>query len=125
MIDVSVPAMSVTTLIRHAVAHYNERNPHKRPADFAADEKFVSRICVNFLRHACSSYDRNRDFLRGIADDADRTAVGAVIKGRTLRAIADTYPMLAAEAEIQAAVREDARPLTRRRGSAAARVRRA
>jgi hypothetical protein len=107
MIDVSVPAMPVTKLIRDAVAHYNERNPHKPPADFAADETFVSRICVNYLRHACSAYDRNRDFLRGIASDADRAAVGAVIKGRTLRAIANTYPILAAEAEMQA-VREDA-----------------
>jgi hypothetical protein len=109
IVDVSVPTMPVLRLIRLSVAHYNTRNPDKRAADYTSDERFVARICVNYLRHACSSYDAHRDFISDTASPEDRAAVGAVIKGRVLRAIAETYPMLAEEAHRQA-LDEDAKP---------------
>lgn len=109
IVDVSVPAMSLPRLIRLSTAHYNELNPGKRAADFASDEAFMTRICVNYLRHACSGYDSHRDFIRQMASPKDRAEIGAVIKGRILRSIANTYPMLIEEARRQAR-REDTPP---------------
>ncbi|NLU65627.1 hypothetical protein HCA61_25695 [Rhodococcus sp. HNM0563] len=109
IVDVSVPRMTLLRLIRLSTAHYNARNPGKRAADFASDEKFMARICVNYLRHACSAYDAHRDFISDAASPEDRAAVGAVIKGRVLRTIAEAYPTLAAEAHSQA-LREDSKP---------------
>lgn len=107
MIDVAVPVMALPVLIRRAVAHYNARNPGKAAVDYASSQDLIARLCVNYLRHACTRYDANRDFLQGRASHADRAAIGAVIKGRTLRAIAITYPALRDEAQRQAE-REDA-----------------
>lgn len=93
-------------LVREACDHYNDRNPGKRPADpqnVGADPLFVERICVNYLRHALSNYDATRDAIRRLtADPATADQVGAIIKGRTLAAIAEAYPTLAAEARRQA-----------------------
>ncbi len=114
IVDVSVPEMPLTKLIRLSATHYNDRNTGKRAADFASDEQFMARICVNYLRHSCSGYDAHRDFIRAVASPEDRAAVGAVIKGRVLRAIAQAYPMLADEAH-QQALREDTKPAGRRR----------
>ncbi|MBM4568958.1 hypothetical protein [Rhodococcus sp. (in: high G+C Gram-positive bacteria)] len=114
IVDVSVPAIPLPKLIRLSAAHYNDRNRGKRAADFASNERFMARLCVNYLRHSCSGYDEHRDFIRGVASPTDRAAVGAVIKGRVLRAIAQAYPMLADEAHRQA-LREDAKPAGRRR----------
>lgn len=109
MIDVAVPEMALPVLIRRAVAHYNARNPGKAAADYLSSEEFIARICVNFLRHECSIYDQSRDFLQGRASADDRAAVGAVIKGRTLRAIAAAYPALRDEAYRQAGREDHAR----------------
>ncbi|KJR10464.1 hypothetical protein [Gordonia sihwensis] len=118
---IQVPTMSTTQLIRRACDHYNARNPHKRPADpesAAADEAFVARICVNYLRHALSDYDANRDAIRRLTrDPAAQEEVGAIIKARTLVAIAETYPQLMAEARRQAVYTDrtaDAAPPRRR-----------
>lgn len=102
--------MSTVQLIRKSCDHYNDRNPTKRPADpesASADPDFVARICVNYLRHALSAYDSNRDAIRRLTQDpATQEEVGAIIKGRTLAAIAETYPQLGSEARRQA-VRTD------------------
>ncbi|PZT95423.1 MAG: hypothetical protein DI630_24360 [Gordonia sp. (in: high G+C Gram-positive bacteria)] len=105
-IDITVPDMSVTTLARRSIAHYNRRNPTSRPASLASDPDFVGRLMVNFLRHSCSEYDSIRTFLRKHAHGDDHEFVGAVVKGRVLRLIAEKYPMLRAEARSQA-LRED------------------
>lgn len=114
MVDVAVPVMPLPRLIRLSAAHYNARNVGRRAADFSSDEQFIARICVNFLRHQGTGYDSDRDFVSAHASAADRAAVGAVIKGRVLAAIAEAYPQLAAEAYRQAQ-REDAGPPPRRR----------
>lgn len=107
---IQIPVLSLPVLVRHACAHYNQLNPGKRPADprsVRADPLFMERICVNYLRHALSEYDANRDALRRLTSDPGTAQqVGAIIKGRTLAAIAETYPMLAGEARRQA-VRTD------------------
>lgn len=122
---IQVPTMSTTQLIRRSCEHYNDRNPDKRPADpesASTDPAFVARICVNYLRHALSDYDANRDAIRRLTQEpAARDEVGAIIKARTLVAIAETYPQLRAEARRQA-VRTDslaasAAPPRRRRPS--------
>lgn len=107
---IQVPTMSTAALIRKACAHYNDRNPGKRPADpvsAGTDPEFVARICVNYLRHALSDYDANRDAIRRLTPDGDaQDEVGAIVKARTLAAIAQTYPQLGEEARRQA-VRTD------------------
>lgn len=105
-VSVDVPEMSPAQLFRRAIAHYNRRNPGGRPASLDSDPDFICRLSVNFLRHQHSSYDSTRNFLRGIATEDDRAFVGAIIKGRVLRQIALTYPMLRAEA-LKQARRED------------------
>ena len=105
-IDITVPAMSTSSLIKRSIGHYNRRNPD-RPATLDSDETFLLRICVNFLRHRCSEYDSIRSFLRQHAHGDDHEFVGAIVKGRVLRQIATQYPMLRDEARRQAA-REDA-----------------
>lgn len=106
-VTVEVPQMSTSQLFRRSIAHYNRRNPGRRPADLDSDPEFLCRVAVNFLRHQHSSYDSTRNFLRGVATAEDRAFVGAIIKGRVLRQIALTYPMLRPEAKRQAH-REDA-----------------
>ncbi|MDN5757599.1 MAG: hypothetical protein L0H59_03570 [Tomitella sp.] len=110
MVDVAAPAMPLPRLIRLSAAHYNARNPGKRAADYSADERFMARICVNYLRHQGTHYDHDRDFVSAHASAADRAAVGAIIKGRVLAAIAETYPQLAAEAYRQAQREDLGRP---------------
>lgn len=104
-IDITVPAMSTTALIRRSIAHYNRRSP-ARPASLESQPEFLTRLAVNFLRHQCSEYDSLRNFLRQHAHGDDHEFVGAVVKGRVLRLIAAQYPMLRAEARSQA-LRED------------------
>lgn len=104
--DITVPEMSTTALIRRSIAHYNRRNPTSRPASLDSDTDFLCRLMVNFLRHQCSEYDSLRTFLRQHAHGDDHEFVGAVVKGRVLRLIAAQYPMLRSEARAQA-LRED------------------
>lgn len=106
-VSVEVPEMSSSQLFRRAIAHYNRRNPDRRPASLDSDPEFICRLSVNYLRHQHSSYDSTRNFLRGIATKEDQAFVGAIIKGRVLRQIAVSYPMLRGEARNQAR-REDA-----------------
>jgi hypothetical protein len=70
-----------------------------RPADLRSDPNFLSRIMVNFLRHA-ATYDRTRDVL---TKAGDATEAGRIIKIRTLEAIAGRYPFLVKECARQAA----------------------
>lgn len=105
-IEITVPEMSVTTLARRSISHYNRRNPTSRPASLDSEPDFLCRLMVNFLRHQCSEYDSMRTFLRKHAHGDDHEFVGAVVKGRTLRLIAAKYPMLRSEARTQA-LRED------------------
>lgn len=103
---IEIPQMTPVTLLRKACAHYNQLNPHKRPADplqVDADPAFFARIQVNYLRHGTTLYDQNRDALRKLAGNtAARNQIGGIIKARTLAKIAATYPHLAGEAHRQA-----------------------
>lgn len=108
---IQVPTMSTVVLVRRACEHYNAQHPTKPPVDprsLRTRPQFVARISVNYLRHELTSYDGNRDAIRRLTSDPNTAShAGAIIKGRTLAAIAETYPHLAAEARRQA-VRTDA-----------------
>lgn len=114
---IEIPQMTPVVLLRKSCAHYNSQNPGKRPADplrADADPAFFARIEVNYLRHATTNYDRNRDNLRSlITNTAARNQVGGIIKARTLVAIAATYPHLAKEAR-ERALRTDREQAHRR-----------
>lgn len=105
-IEITVPQLSTQALVRQALAHYNRRNPDRRPATLDSDPAFVTRVMVNYLRHRGSEYDSIRTFLRRHAHGDDHAFVGAIVKGRVLRQIAAQYPMLRGEARTQAQ-RED------------------
>lgn len=112
--------MSTARLVRRACEHYNLLHPNKPPADPLTNTSpaFVERLCVNFLRHELSSYDTNRDAIRRLTSDpATAHEAGAIIKARTLQAIAETYPQLYPECRRQAVRtdRLDREPAARRR----------
>lgn len=105
-ITIEVPSMPLVVLVRKACTHYNTMNPSKPPVDPTSptlNPLLVQRLCVNYLRHATTRYDRNRDAVRLMArSQSVRDKVGGIIKARTLAAIAVAYPGLAAEARRQA-----------------------
>ena len=102
-VPIEVPTMPLVMVVRKACAHYNEMHPDKpdvEPSAVPLNPAFVERICVNYLRHSTTRYDRNRDAVRMMADSrAAREEVGGIIKARTLAAIAVAYPTLAAEGQ--------------------------
>lgn len=108
-IDVSVAEMPLGRAVAQARKHYNQRNPHKPPAELDSSDDFLARITVNFLRHVCSHYDAARSFLRSIADEETRQQAGAIIKGRQLADVARKYPELADAAREQS-LSEDRKP---------------
>ena len=100
LVTVQVPQLSNAALLRAAVDSFNRRlKGDARPADLRSDPTFLSRIMVNFLRHA-ATYDRTRDVFTKAGDAAE---AGRIIKIRTLEAIAGRYPFLVKECARQAA----------------------
>lgn len=102
LVTVHVPQLSDAALLRAAVDSFNRRlNDGARPADLGSAPDFLSlsRIMVNFLRHA-ATYDRTRDVF---TKAGEATEAGRIIKIRTLEAIADRYPFLINESARQAA----------------------
>jgi len=66
-----LPEYSQNELIDLACKHYNERTPELAPATPGSHRSFLKRICVNYLRHQCTNYDR------GLSDIfKNRTTIG-------------------------------------------------
>jgi len=101
--EFKVPLLEKEALIDRACHHYNrlwrDRGEYDKAASPASDPTFLERITVNYLRHACSKYERQleRQFGKIGADDA-RLAV----KKKVLATIAEQYPDLATECHRQA-----------------------
>lgn len=100
LVTVHVPQLSDPALLRAAVDSFNRRlKGNAPPADLRSDPQFLSRIMVNFLRHA-ATYDHTRNVF---TKAGKATEAGRIIKIRTLEAIASRYPFLATECARQAA----------------------
>lgn len=98
-VPVTVPSMRLTRAIRNAITNYNEQLPFgARAAHMRSGDAFLSRITVNYLRHA-TRYDNSRNVIRG---SAAAEQAGNIIKRRTLAAIAENYPALSQECARQA-----------------------
>lgn len=94
-VHIKVPTIDKESLIELACASYNEW--HDRFSDLFvkaspdSDEKFISRICVNYLRHQCTMYEKDLDKIFG--------AVGVqeahdILKKRVNDAIFEKYQWL-------------------------------
>jgi len=104
-VPVSVPLMDRDRLIYRACQHYNERAAWRDgewTANPDADEGFLYRITVNYLRHELTDYEAELDSLRGLIGRAEASRL---IRARILGAIAEAYPWLAGECRRQKAER--------------------
>jgi hypothetical protein len=111
-LQIHVRKMPEHELVRRAIASYNafheelsfERDWDFDPARPTSDPTFLARIAVNFLRHHCTSYDRQ---LERVAGQVGVHEAVVVIRRRVYAAIAASYPEYAAECARQLAFRED------------------
>jgi hypothetical protein len=100
-VPVSVPVMNRDKVIRRACEHYNDRaawRDEEWTASPDADEEFLHRITVNYLRHELTGYEAVLGSLRGLIGRAEASQL---IRGRILGAIAEAYPWLAGECRRQ------------------------
>ena len=63
-ISFNVPTFSKDELEYNAVCQYEQYNDTK--FYFRDDEDFINRICTNYLRHECTTYDRVLNSLYGL-----------------------------------------------------------
>lgn len=98
-LKISLPKLDQTTLIRRSVGYYNFLNRKRgiqRYASSSSDEAFLKRICVNFLRHRHTTYDKIlHEGLK--CKKLDENALVIKLSNKVLDAIAKSYPWLAEE----------------------------
>ena len=93
---VNINLLKEKVLIDKAIEHYMARNEFSSVD--TANKSFVDRICVNYLRHCCTSYERNLDKIFG---KIGKNELYRVIKINTLNEIALKYPYLEEEVKNQ------------------------
>jgi len=73
-LKISVPKHSKKSLIKMSCDHYNAMQLHRcleglryseEPASINSDEKFLNRICVNYLRHCLTDYEEHLEEIHG------------------------------------------------------------
>ena len=103
-IPIEVQVVTVENLLEKAIAHYNARHFEKCAIE-SHSQRFLNRITVNFLRHACTNYEQMLTEKFGKVG-TDRAYV--IIKERVLREIGYLYPHLKKECSRQiCAINED------------------
>lgn len=93
---VNINILKEKILIDKAIEHYMARNEFSSVD--TANKSFVDRICVNYLRHCCTSYERNLDKIFG---KIGKNELYRIIKINTLNEIALKYPYLEEEVKNQ------------------------
>lgn len=102
-VQVKVPEMARERLIKLACDHFNRRISYEaEPASIDSDPAFLERICVNFLRHRMTKYDR---YLDELYKKVGKSEGIEMVRQRVYKAIGDAYPWLTAECERQLARR--------------------
>jgi len=112
-LQMRVPSLGPDKLIKRAVNAYNDRQDYRggfRYASVQCDPEFLNRITVNFLRHECSSYERQLEQTYGKIGVRD--AYG-VINAKIYAAISAAYPELAGECERQLREKMEHEPTSR------------
>jgi hypothetical protein len=101
-LKIKIPRFPKDQLYKFACKHYNrlweEREAFDKHAEPADDEAFLNRIAVNFLRHACSSYEDRLEELHG---KVGNFLAYFALKEKILTKIAECYPYLAEECKRQ------------------------
>ena len=95
-IDVTVPELSRDKVIQKACDYYNELTKESGSLLATPDSEpdFLSRICVNYLRHATTDYDEQLDSLSGrVGKDDARIR----LRERIFDAISEQYDWLREE----------------------------
>ena len=95
-LNIKVELLENDKLVDLAVKHYLNRNEF---SDVNTNNKeFVDRICVNYLRHCCSSYDRQ---LEKIFGKVGVSQLYVIVKTKVLEEIRKNYPHLSCEVDNQ------------------------
>ena len=93
---VNINLLKENVLKDRAIEHYMVRN------EFASvdtsNKSFIDRLCVNYLRHCCTSYERN---LYKIFGKIGKNELYRIIKINTLNEISLKYPYLEEEVKNQ------------------------
>ena len=104
--QIQVKEKSLETQIKNAVRSYNnfhedisyERGGEFIPADVGADQSFLNRITVNYIRHNMSHYDNKLDRLFGKVGKYDAYII---LNKKIYAKISEVYPMFADECKRQ------------------------
>jgi len=102
-LTITLEVLNHNEVIKKSCEHYNDRQMEINSYYFASpssDILFLHRICVNYLRHCCSSYEYNLWRIFG------KVGVGpayVILKIKILTEIARVYPILKDECDRQAA----------------------
>lgn len=108
----SIRRKPLETLRALAIDHYNRRGGGRRrdedegpfvQATADSHPAFLDRICVNYVRHALTTYDAKLDRVSRARDGGLEAAL--LVKARVFDRIAEVYPELAEEARRQKAKR--------------------
>lgn len=99
-IAINVPVLPEMELVKRACDSYNAINAERGEghATVRSAPFFLQRICVNYLRHECSSYEAELDKVAGKVAVAEARSI---IREKVYDAIAEAYPELAEECSRQ------------------------
>lgn len=102
-VAITVPALAHLDLTQEACDHYNQRqfifgNWYQEEATPTSDAMFISRITVNYLRHALTEYD---DELTSVFGKVGVRDGYQEISRKVFEAISVAYPLLANECQRQ------------------------
>ena len=64
-LKIEVPRLDKEHLIKAACEHYNRKNHDGGPASRHSNPDFLARICVNYLRHCLTSYEKHLAEIEG------------------------------------------------------------
>lgn len=91
-IDFDIEVMPLEVLIKKAITHFNQiKTPESKPATRLSTPDKLERICMNYLRHQCSTYEEQ--FIR-IFNVKDYTLACDLLKKRVNSEIKKLYPNL-------------------------------
>lgn len=95
-LNIKVKLFENDKLVDFAVKHYQSRNEYSHVD--TNNREFLDRICVNYLRHCCSSYEWQ---LEKIFGKVGVSQLYVIVKTKVLEEIRKNYPHLSGEVDNQ------------------------
>ena len=103
--NIYIPRQNLSDVIQEAISSYNGRKADRsdegfiyEPASIQSGKEFLYRITVNFLRHRCSSYERQ---LVEIAGKVGTKEAYILLNQNIFKKISQVYPELQSECDRQ------------------------